>query len=95
MAVENSYGGTLRIETSDATTLASASAVYIDCHKPDKTIVTFTAVVNGSKIDYTITDGDIDQDGFWLFQGRAVGNGFVYRTPLIIRQVHEGLVVNS
>lgn len=61
--------------------LAGATDPVILYEKPDGSTGNWTAVVDGENLTYLATDGEIDQSGTWIFQGRIdIGSERYYTT---------------
>lgn len=58
---------TITLETNYAN-LASAEVKKILYTKPDGTKSFWAATASGTTLLYNLANGDIDQQGFWLFQ---------------------------
>lgn len=51
--------------------LSNATYVSLKVKKPDETEVEWVGTANGTKIEYIISTGDLDQSGFYKIQAYA------------------------
>lgn len=63
-------------QTGDPVDISTATTLQITFTKPDKTIMVRTAVFTtdgtDGKMQYVIQSGDLDQMGFWEYQGKVI-----------------------
>lgn len=62
----------IKIQLDTGIDLTGATNAKIHYTKPDGVTGYWTATVNGNFIEYLVQNGNLDQVGYWLWQGEAV-----------------------
>lgn len=94
----NDIGTSFRCTVEDdsgVVDISTASTLQLIFRKPSGTIITRTAVLVSGGVDgimeYVTVSGDIDETGFWQYQGRVVIGSNSWKTDIKNEQVYANL----
>lgn len=66
--------------------LTTASNTVIKYIKPSGAVGEWTATTDGNNIQYTTIEGDIDEEGNWIFQGYTEHEGWKGHTEITAKE---------